>query len=197
MKVTLQLNDKSFFFAGDVSITKEAGASKVELDDQADLTIGTIASAVAMGVLRSDVSYKGIVSLIRSESIRADVRASLGIDAVDFVDDTTAKVEIVAVETVEDAPEEPIKEAIKEAPKKAEKKAEKKVEKKTVQDKQEGDSDAAVPEKSDGELLQGSYRTVVARLGKLKLTRERLDSMLETEKAGADRTAIKRYLTEK
>ena len=79
MKIKLSLIDKNFFFLGDFNMVK-GEEQEVDLADKPDTFIASIASSIAVGILKSETTHNVLVGLIKEEDYRSSMARKLRVD---------------------------------------------------------------------------------------------------------------------
>lgn len=171
MKIKIELQEKTFFFLDGINITKSDGQVELDLSDRTDNVIGTVASSIAMGILKSDTAYPRIVEEIKNLDIQREIRIRLGIDHSDFQSVEEVAVEIVAVEIEESAPVEEDETAEEEVEVGAE------------------ESRSITPA-----ILQGAAKTVATKIKAMDLSENESKVLLAMEVSGKNRAIIKKLL---
>jgi len=167
MKINVSLIDKTFFFLGDLNVSKTKGSEIVDLSNKNDGFYSSLANAIGLGILKSDMSHGELVKMIRDEDLRRSVAKKLKVDLSKVVEkkvineeDTT--VEIIGIETDEVVKEQTIEEV----------------------------------DETFRNLLKGTNRVVTSRLKDLDLSEEDKVGLLVVEKEGKNRVVIKKLLGE-
>ena len=166
MKIKLSLIDKNFFFLDGLNIVK-GQEEEVDLADKADTFIASIASSIAVGILKSETTHSVLIGLIKEDSYREVMARRLRVDLNKTQDVIKTKpvitnIEVEEVEEVELSPELEV-----------------------VED----------PDKDLHTLLLGSNRSVSTKLKAADLSNEDKDKLLEVEKNGKNRAVVKKILS--
>ena len=162
MKISLETVYNGFFFLEDLSLVKGKPATEVDLSDKSDSFIKTIAIGVSIGTLRSNVGVKQIINLIQNKRIRLELLSSLLGETIEE--------ELSITETV--TAEVEIVESIQEDIPSTE------------------DEDQDEPVDPFAEILDGSNKTVIAKIKNACLTEEQKSKLIELEVANRNRVAI-------
>lgn len=164
MKIKIHLQEKTFFFLGNINIAKADGQVEIDLSGKQDNVIGTIASSIAMGIIGSDTAYSSIVDQIKDVDLKKDLQIQLGIESTDFQDTEEVKVEIVEAEVEVQ-----------------------------VEDK-EAEEVATEIRVITADILDGASKTVATRIKKMDLTEDEAKVLLAMEISGKKRILIKKIL---
>lgn len=165
MKIKIELQEKTFFFLDGINISKKDGVVELDLSDKPDNVIGTVASSIAMGILRSDTAYPQIVEAIKDEHKRKEAKSLLDIGEPDFESTEEAEVQIVEVE-IEEVEQSEAAEEVEEVT-----------------------TRSITPD-----MLQGAAKSVAAKIKKMKLSEDESKVLLAMEVAGKNRVIIKKLL---
>lgn len=169
MKIKAKLANKTFFFLGDITLSKSGGETIIDLDGRDDNVLVALTRAVAQAVIVSDTDAKDILALVQNKDIKRQVALQSGWGKPDFESTETVKAEVVAME-VEEIPEVKAPGA-EEVPEVEEVKA-----------------------RDLSSLLEGSARSAGNKIKKAGLTNEEKSRVLAAEKEGLNRSAVKKVL---
>jgi len=176
MKIKARLARKTFFFLGDIQLSKSGGEIVIDLKDKGDNTLVAMARAIGTEVIISDTSPKDILELVDNQDLKRQVSLQMGLVKPDFKSQEVVKAEVVEVQ-VEAEPEAPVEAPVAEAPGKSE--------------------DAGKPEDASPPLesyLKGSARAVTNKIRKSDLSDAEKGELYAMEEAGLNRSQVKKVL---
>ena len=173
MKIKARLARKTFFFLGDIQLSKSGGEVVIDLRGKGDNTLVAMARAVHGAVIISDTSAKDILELVTNLDLKRQVSLQMGLVKPDFKSQEVVKAEVVEVQV--EAVEEPVTEAPKVVPAEPEQKPE----------------DAGIPLES---YLKGSSRAVGNKIKKADLSDAEKTELYAMEEAGLNRSQVKKVL---
>ena len=175
MKLKLSLIDKNFFFLDGLNIVK-GEEQEIDLADKSDTFISSIASSIAVGILKSETTHSVLVGLIKEKNYRELMARRLRVDLSKTQDVIETKPVITNIEVeVEEVVEEEIIVA-------------EEVEEEVLEEVVEDHDEALYS------LLLGSNRSVSTKLKNADLSTEDKKRLLESEKSGKNRAVVKKIL---
>ncbi|RLA67211.1 MAG: hypothetical protein DRQ78_03045 [Epsilonproteobacteria bacterium] len=168
MKIKLSLIDKNFFFLDGLNIVK-GEEQEIDLAGQSDTFIASIASSIAVGILKSETTHSVLIGLIKENNYREVMARRLRVDLSKTQDVIETKPVITNI-VVEEIPEPEPEPEVEEAPK----------------------------DTNDEELyslLKGSNRSVSSKIKDADLSSEDKSKLLKAEEDGRNRAVVKKLLS--
>ena len=166
MKIKLSLIDKNFFFLDGLNIVK-GEEQEIDLAGQSDTFIASIASSIAVGILKSETTHSVLIGLIKENNYREVMARRLRVDlskTQDVIETKPVITNIVVEEIPEPEPE------VEEAP------------------KDTNDEELY-------SLLKGSNRSVSSKIKDADLSSEDKSKLLKAEEDGRNRAVVKKLLS--
>lgn len=178
MKATFELNKKSFFFMGPLSLQRGGEPVTLDLTQYDDGFLRCVAINTAAQILKSDVEPVDMAKLIRDQLFRDETYVALGLSpdvkGGEFKDTIQVKAEIVDEEAEE------VAEAVVASQAAAEESVE-----------EESDfSSLDVSDESLQKLLKGSNDSVINKIEQASLAQVDKERLIKLEKEGKNRKAI-------
>ncbi len=169
MKVNLTLKTLGFFFVGDIGLDTKNNQTEVDLEGRSDAFVATIIHNILLGKLEASVSTKELLDQIKGQDMKEKVGRAARIEVAPKVEDVApveVEVKVDPVPVVEEVSSEvaPVVDVVPSA------------------------------DEVLGNLLDGGVRKVLEGVEKSNLSKEELQKLLDLEKEGKNRIAVKTVL---